>query len=177
MKKAAFLLLIFSLNISVILAENAPIYVLNETEISDIYERVQKGVADCKDLEVRREIRGVVISIKLTHPEENYYKITPELEEKLLCIEYFLAKIKNPVIIEVHTDKVPAGIKMKNWEFSSVIAGNTGEILLKRGPKIPAERVYPVGYGEFMPHINTSNNGGNNNNRIDIIIQSSISGE
>jgi len=177
MKKTVFLLLYFTICISAVLAVNTPVYVLNETTVSDVYNEVKQGVAHCDDLEVRKEIRGVIISIHLEHPEENYYRLTPEIVEKLSCIEYFLAKIKNPVIIEVHTDRVPEGIRMKNWEYSSVIAAKVGDMFIHREPKIPAERIYPVGYGEFMPDINTSNNGGNNNNRIDIIIQSSISGE
>lgn len=177
MKKTVFLLLYFTICISAVLAVNTPVYVLNETEISDVYDAVKQGLIHCDDLEVRKEIRGIIISIKLKNPEDNYYRFTPELIEKLSCVEYFLAKIKNPVIIEVHTDKVPEGIRMKNWEYSSILAAKIGDMFMKREPKLPAERIFSVGYGEFMPDINTSNNGGNNNNRIDIIIQSSISGE
>ena len=177
MKKSAFLLLIFSMLFSVVYAENAPLYVLNESNINDVYEEVKNGVMNCENVDVRKEIRGVVVSVTLLNPESEYYRITPELNKTLSCVEYFLAKIKNPVIIEVHTKKVPDGIKMKNWEFSSVIAGKIGDMFVKKRPKISAERIYPVGYGEFMPLINTSNNGGNDGDRIDIIIQSSISGE
>lgn len=173
MKKLLFLILI-SVQIC---ASAETVYVLGEASINNTYEEVKRGLAACEGVEVKKEIRGVVVSLELENPKANYYHITPELEKKLTCVEYFLAKIKNPVIIEVHTDKVPEGIKGKNWEFSSVIAGNVGDVFLKHEPAIPSERIYLVGYGEFMPAINTSNNGGNYSNRIDIIIRSSIDGE
>ncbi len=173
MKKFVFLIL-FCIQICV---SAETIYVLGEASINNTYEEVKQGLSACEGVEVKKEIRGVVVSLELENPKANYYHLTPELKKKLICIEYFLAKIKNPVIIEVHTDKVPAGIKGKNWEFSSVIAGNIGDFFLKHKPAIPSDRVYLVGYGEFMPVINTSNNGGNYSNRIDIIIRSSIDGE
>ena len=133
MKKFVFLLLI-SIQIC---AFADTFYVLGETSITNLYEKVKNSLSECEGVEVKKEIRGVVVSVELENPEANYHRITPELGKNLTCVEYFLAKIKNPVIIEVHTDKVPEGIKGKNWEFSSVIAGNVGDVFLKHEPVIP----------------------------------------
>lgn len=153
------------------------VYILGDSVSASLYSSAKTALSGCGDLELTEDIRGIVIRIPLESPEENYYSISSALSAKLRCIEYFLVKIKNPVIIEVHTDKVPEYLRMKNWEFSSVIAGNIGEEFMHYTPKIPVERIYTVGYGEFMPDINTSNNGGKSSNRIDIIILCNKSGE
>lgn len=160
-----------------ILAAEEPVYILNDSITNCIYDETKTALALCKGVEVKKDIRGTLIRLELTDAEANYYQITDDMKEKLNCLEYFLAKIKNPVIIEVHTEKVPAETGLKNWEFASVVAGNVGDFLLKHNSGISAERIYSVGYGEFMPDINTSNNGGKYTNRVDIIILCSISGE
>ena len=99
-----------------------------------------------------------------------------ELRLNLLRIEYFLAKIKNPVIIEVHTAK-NSSKGIKSWELSTLIANELEKLLTERNPLLNKERVRSVGFGEFLPIKNTSNNGGNYSNRIDIMILCDISGE
>ena len=94
-------------------------------------------------------------------------------------IEKFLAKNKNPVIIEVHTDKdtLPKGINVKNWELSIVISNNIAHYILESCKGIHKETISSIGYGEFLPQKNTSNNGGKIANRVDIIVLCSINGE
>lgn len=136
-----------------------------------------KSVEECYGITVLHEIRGTVFRFELKNPEAEYHALSLDVYSKIKCIEYFLAKIKNPVIIEVHTNKVPEGMNIRNWEFSSVIAGKIEDAFLCGVPKISSDRIYSIGYGEFMPDINTSNNGGKSSGRVDIIILSSISGE
>ena len=112
--------------------------------------------------------------------KRDYYEVLGvDTYKKTKKIEYFLAKIKNPVIIEVHTEKKPLkdSYNLKNWEISSVIAGKIESIILKPRGNIELDRIDSVGYGEFLPVKNTSNNGGNYFNRVDIIILCNISGE
>lgn len=171
------LLIFFSIIFQICRVQAEPVYILNEYCTNNIYSSAVAALSQCDGLEIKKDIRGIIIRMPFENPQENYYKLKPELYNKLICVEYFLSKIKNPVIIEVHTEKVPEELKMKNWEFASVIAGNIGEDFVKSTPNLPADRVYTVGYGEYMPDINTSNNGGKSDNRIDIIILCSISGE
>ena len=89
MKKFVFLLLI-SIQIC---AFADTFYVLGETSITNLYEKVKNSLSECEGVEVKKEIRGVVVSVELENPEANYHRITPELEKKLTCVEYFLAKI------------------------------------------------------------------------------------
>lgn len=135
------------------------------------------ALSKCNNIEIIKDVRGVILRIKEDNLEDNYYGLTRNIMKKLDCIEYFLAKIKNPVIIEVHTRKLPLNLGIKNWEFSSVIASNIGDYLLNSHAGILADRIMPVGFGEYMPDINTSNNGGKKSDRIDIIILYSINGE
>ena len=94
-------------------------------------------------------------------------------------IEYFLAKIENPAIIEVHTGDFSEEklLNIKKWEYSTIIANDIEAIITEPRGSIPQKRINSVGYGEFLPAKNTPNNGGNYLNRIDIIVLCNISGE
>lgn len=162
------LLLILLFFSQITFAENSPIYILDNSK---------QVLSHCDEVIVKKDVRGIVIRIEVENIENNYYSLTKKLREQLDCIEYFLAKIKNPVIIEVHTEKILPDLNLKNWEFSSVIAGNIGDYLIKSGTGISAERILPVGFGEYMPDINTSNNGGKYTNRVDIIVLYNMDGE
>ena len=90
-----------------------------------------------------------------------------------------MAKIENPAIIEVHTSDFPSGevVNLKKWEFSTIFANNIEAIITLPKGSINQNRINSIGYGEFLPQKNTSNNGGKNTNRVDIIILCNVSGE
>jgi len=90
-----------------------------------------------------------------------------------------LAKIKNPVIIEGHTDSIPIKTDTypSNWELSTARATNLIYYLTKNSD-IKPNRLSAVGYGEYIPLAeNTSNNGRMLNRRVDIIILENWIGE
>ena len=135
---------------------------------------------ECKDISVVKDIRGFILRVDLKSPEANFCRIQGEVYYKIKEIELFLAKIKNPVIIEVHTKNIPENDRgnLKNWEFSTVIANNVEDVFCKEIPELDNKRFVSAGYGEFMPaDKNTSNNGSNYADRIDIIILCSKNGE
>ena len=121
MKKC--LLIFFSIIFQICLVQAEPLYILNEYCTNNIYSSAVAALSHCDGVAIKRDIRGIIIRIPFENPEYNFQKITPQLYEKLLCIEYFLAKIKNPVIIEVHTEKIPEGINMKNGWLRGIYAG------------------------------------------------------
>ena len=94
-------------------------------------------------------------------------------------IEYFLAKIENPAIIEVHIRDFPQEeiLKLKKWEISTIMANNIEALVTKPIGTIDQNRINSIGYGEFLPAKNTPNNGGKSSNRVDIIILCNITGE
>ncbi len=75
--------------------------------------------------------------------------------------------------MEEHSPK--KSFRFKDWEISTVIANNI-EKEIRKSDKNIGDRIYSVGYGEFLPK-NTPNNGGKLSNRVDIIVLCKISGE
>lgn len=127
------------------------------------------------NIHILRDSRGIIIRFQIEDPVAEYKALSQTTIQKIAKIESFLAKIKNLAIIEVHIGEIiPANIK--NWEISAVIAGNIERIVCTNNRELK-ERIYSVGYGEFLPAKNTPNNGGNFLNRVDIIVLCNISGE
>ena len=129
-------------------------------------------------ISVYRDSRGIILRFELEDVTEEYSNFSESTIKKLIKIQDFLAKIKNPAIIEVHIANILSENhgNLKKWEISAVIAGNIGQVL--NTTNIQTNRqIFAVGYGEFLPVNNTSNNGGKNFNRVDIIILCNVNGE
>ena len=145
-------------------------------EVISVNELYNQAVAQFCGLNflVLKDSRGIVL--RYFFDDINNLK---DFYRFLKKIELFLAKIKNPAIIEVHIGRnfSMVGEKLKKWEVSTLKANEIEELLCVRGKGITRERIKSVGYGEFFPIKNTPNNGGNYINRIDIIILCNISGE
>ena len=154
------------------------LYILNEPCINKLYKMAD---AFFKDTEImfEKDPQGLRLYFKFDNPEEEYKNISLKTGMKLNLISEFLAKIKNPAIIELHLEKFPQSTTkgMKIWEVSAVIAGNAAAFVANKNKNLGRERILSVGYGEFYPIKNTPNNGGNFSNRVDIIILCNISGE
>lgn len=165
------------LNISFCNAETFK-YILHDKCINFLWNIANENIKN-DDIEIIRDSRGIILRFSIPDLKAEYYKLSPKTITDLNSIEYFLAKIKNPVIIEVHTDGVSKEIieGLKNWEVSTVIANNIGEAVFSTRKELDRERIISVGYGEFLPSKNTPNNGGKFLNRVDIIILCNISGE
>ena len=123
--------------------------------------------------------RGILLRYALTNPLAEISELDYKTYQNSLKIKEFLAKIENPAIIEVHTENVGQKNQTgyKNWEVSTVIANNIESVILSDRINSMRHRISSIGYGEFLPSKNTSNNGGKYLNRVDIIILCSISGE
>ena len=154
-------------------------HILHDKCINDLYFDAKEYFSLNTDFLVSRDPRGIVLTCNISNPCREYGKISPNIYKNIVFAEVFLAKIKNPAIIEVHTNDVSCqGIdNLKNWEISTVIANNLESIVLSPKGKLNRERINSVGYGEFLPAKNTPNNGSKYLNRIDIIILCNVSGE
>lgn len=151
-------------------------YILNN-EFENLYSQALLYFKTDK-INVYKDIRGIVLTFDLEDISSNFFELNQLTKGKLIIIENFLAKIKNPVIIEVHTGK-NSKINLRNlkeWEVTTVIANNIEDFWLSRG-KILNSQIRSVGYGIFLPSKNTPNNGVKNSGRVDIIILCSINGE
>ena len=171
------------LNLAFLFATIIPIqakelkFILHDKCINNLYMPASAYFMYDK-IDIIRDSRGIILRFKLVNPMDEYYTLSSDTIQKLQKISAFLAKIKNPVIIEVHNEKLlQNNLKfLKNWEISTVIASNIEKVMLNLNKSIEG-RINSVGYGEFMPTKNTSNNGGKILSRVDIIILCNISGE
>ena len=180
MKKICLLFILINLFLQV--SGKEYLYILNEKSLNNLYLKAIQELGGANVL-VLKEPMGVVLRLDFDLEDfKGYSKLRDKSDKRnklrlnLLRIEYFLAKIKNPVIIEVHTAK-NSSKGIKSWELSTLIANELENLLTERNPLLNKERVKSVGFGEFLPIKNTSNNGGNYSNRIDIMILCDISGE
>lgn len=151
------------------------LYILDDKCINDLFFEAEKFF---KDTEIRpiRDSRGLILRFEVMNILDEYLDLSIESYKK---IEYFLAKIENPAIIEVHIGNFPDGElgKLKKWEVSTIMANNIEAVITKPFGTIEQNRINSIGYGEFLPAKNPPNNGGKDSNRVDIIILCSITGE
>ena len=175
MKNFVRICLIFLLLSPIRLCANDYYYILNDKCINDLYNMSIEDFAGT-GIESIKDSRGLMLRYVFEDLVKEYYN--PDIKTYKL-IEDFLAKIENPVIIEVHINNfLSLDLKnLKKWEISTVIANYIEDIITKPVGRIEQKRVNSIGYGEFLPAKNTPNNGGKTLNRIDIIILCNISGE
>ena len=154
-------------------------YILKDKCITELYNAANFEIKDSDDISVIRDSRGIIIRFPIDNPADEYDDISPKTHKNIVLIKNFLAKIKNLVIIEVHTDGAKKELirGLKNWEVSTVIANNIRETVIKSDNIQDKDRIFSVGYGEFLPLKNTPFNGGKFLNRVDIIVLCNISGE
>ena len=155
------------------------LYILNDDCIDFLYSDAVKYFKKFSNFEVLKDPRGILLRFRIENPCTEFNRISTTTYKNILAAEYFLAKIKNPAIIEVHTGKASCReqTNLKNWELSTVIANNIESIVLTPAGMLSRKRISSVGYGEFLPPKNTPNNGSKYLNRVDIIILCNVSGE
>ena len=176
MRKSLTVLYFYMLSLNCVLCNDTQ-FILHDKCINVLYRPATVYFNDSA-ISVHRDSRGIILRFELKNAETEYYKLTDDTLNKLIKIQDFLAKNKNPAIIEVHVSDVSSEDlkKLKKWEISAVIAGNIGSVFNANG-NWNDRQVSAIGYGEFLPSNNTSNNGGKISNRVDIIILCNINGE
>ena len=154
------------------------LYILNDKCILELYDEAINHF-NSTEISVIKDTRGIILRTEINSPANNINKLSSELYKKALIIEDFLAKIQKSAIIEVHVTEQGRkdGLPLNNWELSTIIANNIESVVLESRKRIEISKISSVGYGEFLPAKNTSNNGGKCSNRVDIILPCSISGE
>jgi chemotaxis protein MotB len=81
-----------------------------------------------------------------------------------------LVELGRPIVVEGHTDNVPAGGQFSNWEISSLRAASVAKYLIKTAG-FPATKMAIAGYADLKPVAqNTSEAGRAMNRRIEIHI-------
>ncbi len=116
--------------------------------------------------------RGLIVSI-----DENVFfnKSQEKLKKSGLCvlneIGAVLSQTDKSCVIEGHTESANPEISSfrENWELSLARAHSI-TMYLMRYLKISPERLYCIGYGEFMPYVDSVSRDADLNNRIDFVI-------
>ncbi len=148
----------------------APIQEINGRIVSGIRGIIER---EQKDISVRTERRGVVVSIGesflfpagSTEIKESSMRVLGELA-------MFLKGIDNQIMIEGHSDNIPVRNSRytSNWEISTIRAVRILRLFVGRFG-IPPERLIVAGYGEYKPvRENTTPEGRAKNRRVDIVI-------
>lgn len=176
MRKISLFFILFLVFINKSFADEY-VYILSDTKLNYLYKETKEYFANT-EIKIFKDVRGIIITFILDNVLNEYNQLSYKTLQNLEKIEYFLAKNKNPVIIEVHTVKFPLNnsSNLKNWEVSTVVANRIEAILLEKG-RISQRQIKSIGYGEFLPSKNTPYNGVKNEGRVDIILLCSISGE
>ena len=154
------------------------LYILNDGCILDLYSKAS-GYFKNSPILVVKDPHGLLLRFEIKEVQNDCENLSADTYKKIKYIEQFLAKMNNPVIIEVHVNEIPeqCSKKYKKWEISTLIANNIESAVLLPKGKLARDKIHSVGFGEFSPPKNTSNNGGNYVNRVDIMILCDINGE
>lgn len=150
-----------------------------KTDFEEIKQELEeylmtKGMMNKVQVDVKE--RGLLISLKeagffesgKADVKSESYQIIQELADKL-------AKYRNPVRVEGHTDNVPIRSRSypSNWELSSSRATSVARLLVDKFG-VPAGRISATGYGEFRPaYPNDTPAGRARNRRVDLVVLSS----
>lgn len=142
-------------------------------KMTNVEKLLRDNIVQTKSVNIEKTDRGILIRVKNNVIfDEGSSEIKPNAEKTLDEIVTVLTKIKNPVIIEGHTDSTPIknGKFPSNWELSTARATNIISYIIKKGIISP-KRLSAVGYGEYMPIAdNTTISGRMLNRRVDIIV-------
>jgi len=130
-----------------------------------------------EDISVRRDDRGVVISIgDNVLFDVGQATIKESSARALSAIATVIAGVPNNVVVEGHTDNIPVGsMRSKyasNWELSTARATSILRYFISNY-SLPAERFSASGYAEFRPVAsNATPQGRTKNRRVDIVLLS-----
>ncbi len=140
---------------------------------SEIQKRLEKALPENTPVVYTIVPRGLIVSVK----EDIFFSGESILIKKsstnvLDAIISVLIQINNNCTIESHTEghNNNEGIYRSNWEIAMARANSITDYLVYCG-KIPASRVFSLGYGDFMPFrdsVSTTKNGFDR--RIDFVI-------
>ncbi len=144
-------------------------------QLSDRIEYELRGVVGSfsKDMTVRRDERGVIVSLGASSLFASGSVEIKESSLKVLAeLSLILKGVPNKVLIEGHTDSMPVRSSRyrSNWEISALRAVSVLRVFVERFG-LPPERFIVAGYGEYKPlRENSTPEGRARNRRVDIVI-------
>ncbi|MEY7999405.1 flagellar motor protein MotB [Clostridium sp. Mt-5] len=150
-----------------------------EKKLSELKVQLDKYLKDngmSKDVSTTIDERGLVVSMNDTLLfDTGKADIRPEFQQELTEMGKILNQLGNYIRIEGHTDNVPISNSeySSNWKLSCDRASNVTEFFVARAG-IQPQKLSAIGYGEYRPIADNSNEAGKaKNRRVDIIILNS----
>lgn len=92
------------------------------------------------------------------------YQVKRDALKELNDVGEILMELGRPVVIEGHTDNIPASGQFSNWEISTLRAASVGKYLVKQ-IGFPASKLAMSGYADLRPIAQNSSDAGRNMNR------------
>lgn len=153
-------------------ASGKKLQVLKEAEIANRLEKLFKEANLDKQAVVT--INAQKVKIVLTQDvvfDSGSVELKKEAYIALSKLAEVMKDLPNRIIVEGHTDNIPAGKKYSsNWELSALRAFSVIKFLIDNGGLSPF-RLAAYGYGEYRPIAsNDTPEGRSRNRRIDISI-------
>lgn len=146
---------------------------LIDVKKSEFMENIRKAVtANSKDITVRNEPRGVVITFSdAVLFGSGSADLKPEVQKVLVEIAKLLSVNPGKFAVEGHTDNVPISSPKyaSNWELSTARAASMVHFFIDKG--LDPTKFSVAGYAEFRPlETNATEEGRQKNRRVEIVI-------
>jgi len=118
---------------------------------------------------VERTAQGFKLQLAARHFfGSGEYQVRREALKELNGVGEILMELGRPIVIEGHTDNIPASGQFSNWELSSLRAASVGKYVIKQ-IGYPASKVSIAGYADLRPIAQNSSEAGRSlNRRIEI---------
>ena len=98
------------------------------------------------------------------------YQVRREALKELNDVTEILMELGRPIVVEGHTDNIPASGQFSNWELSALRAASVVKYIVKQ-IGFPSSKVTMAGYADLRPVAQNSTEAGRNmNRRIEIHI-------
>ena len=114
---------------------------------------------------VERTTQGFKLQLAARHFfSSGEYQVRREALKELNDVGEILMELGRPVVVEGHTDNIPASGQFSNWEISSLRAASVGKYLVKQ-IGFPASKLTMAGYADLRPVAQNSTEAGRSMNR------------
>ena len=132
-------------------------------------EKGDKGLE--RIVNIQKTASGFKLQLAARHFfESGEYQMRRGALKEMEKIGEILVDLGRPIVVEGHTDNVPASGQYSNWEISSLRAASVAKYLVKTSG-FPATKVAIAGYADLRPIAqNTTDAGRAMNRRIEIHI-------
>jgi chemotaxis protein MotB len=114
---------------------------------------------------IERTAQGFKLQLAARHFfTSGEYQVRREALRELNEVGEILMELGRPVVVEGHTDNIPASGQFSNWEISSLRAASVAKYLIKQ-VGFPASKTTMAGYADLRPVAQNSTEAGRSMNR------------